>query len=1395
MYNKRQLAKDEKSGKHPRKPKKLKKNGVITDPMGQWAHPGEVTRIPSGDITMQGVPYPVLGVDDQGNEQMMYPDQDYQFPGSSVTEYPQMQDGGWLDNYQDGGTKGRCIPCEEAREEYLRAKKEGVNIIKKKKLPSEFSLWFKHTFGSNKSESHINPRMMGSPGSAATGMEDGGWLDQYQDTGEVKLPEDYEQFEEYNQTAPENRVPDRDWQYGNPKQYDHYGMWDALGKPKNFTQALKNNPDWTPDKYDNMYHGFSANPNTGVWLKPFTPGEHEPGSTAWMEYAATQLRPELYNNYSVVYDTDLKRMKGIPKKQRDGGAAIIDRLGRIHSPNSGYVPWAQNGMQYNFPADLKSTAADSSAYRTYVMRYLQGRPSVLDRAHELEVSVIPDWLDFNTKNQVLMERNAYKEGERLKKLMDSKKQMGGGIPSHNWLDKYQDKGEYKWDPNTMNVAPQAPLPTAGTYNTTVTPPQEYERATAQYEAEQEAKRLKKEEEKDRLIRQQIRHDYNPIYGKYKGTPSSQLYDEENLVNKKYDALARKEYIDNLTKLAAVGTVGTAAVMAAPILAPAFTSGLSTAAAVGSAGYGAYSLPETYRTVTNPNIGNWDKVSAVGWNALDFLGSGQVAKRIAPGAKAAFNRFVPPVIGAVNPMQGLKGVRSVAPGLTESAYTAINQAHSPIIYGAAKEAEDAADFARMKAKFDKYKKEGLSAEQKQMMKDVDDMLAAEKRAAGNAMGTIDDANVGFPNNPYLSLQNPKTDPFDLSWDPDIKRTGWTNISNLGYDPVPWWKNLLQYGSRPLERTLPVITKNTSNILGSSRRDVIPYEDFSPLGARQVYIQPGQGVSENMRKLLYEGMKKDMPIPYRGEYNRLHPNKYGGANNWLDKYQDGKQFSPLVYRNAPRSVPPPVVPVPPVVSPTIPQEYQWANATPSPTGSLQGTPRALPSKPLVVLPQSQPSGYEYAWEKGSTTSSPTRQDVVEDEENGIIEEAVTTIKDEGVGAFVTQLANYAGNKYSEHTGSKEDVNVKPLDTPKTLPAKEEVIVPEEVKKPIIPTIEILGDTVGTGNRVYVPVAIDTKQARFNYRNRGDTKDIIGTKGAYLSTYAPFRKTDAFLNVKEKGIGGINDDNSTVITLDTKTGQIGGGLFKDVKNNKDIVVSKTLPAKMISSIEIDQNSPVLKSIAQKGITLITADGRKQILPIGLGTKGDGKQLTGWSGGKMFITKPDGTDGYFVYGTVEQMKKQLEKYKATHNISSVLWYDLDHKAFSQAYQTKNQKITGAEAISMDNTNSSGGNFLYLEQESPLKETPLEEEEVPGRGVGSPMPVQTKKAKPTYKVGANTVHNKQVKTKPKKQYSEDFFEWYNKHVPQEVKDKPEVQKLVEAHRLTVQKKYGGSNWLNQYNP
>jgi hypothetical protein len=66
------------------------KTNAVTDPMGQWKHPGRCTMIPTtnGSITMRNVPHQVLGIDETGHMLMMHPEHDYQFPGRNVFEIP-----------------------------------------------------------------------------------------------------------------------------------------------------------------------------------------------------------------------------------------------------------------------------------------------------------------------------------------------------------------------------------------------------------------------------------------------------------------------------------------------------------------------------------------------------------------------------------------------------------------------------------------------------------------------------------------------------------------------------------------------------------------------------------------------------------------------------------------------------------------------------------------------------------------------------------------------------------------------------------------------------------------------------------------------------------------------------------------------------------------------------------------------------------------------------------------------------------------------------------------------------------------------------------------------------------------------------------------------------------
>ena len=79
------------------KPKTISRDGsVVKDNLGYWnpANQGKVVEIGSPNITMEGVTEPLLGVDNEGNKQLMYPGNNYKFQGDKVREYPVAQKGG-----------------------------------------------------------------------------------------------------------------------------------------------------------------------------------------------------------------------------------------------------------------------------------------------------------------------------------------------------------------------------------------------------------------------------------------------------------------------------------------------------------------------------------------------------------------------------------------------------------------------------------------------------------------------------------------------------------------------------------------------------------------------------------------------------------------------------------------------------------------------------------------------------------------------------------------------------------------------------------------------------------------------------------------------------------------------------------------------------------------------------------------------------------------------------------------------------------------------------------------------------------------------------------------------------------------------------------------------------
>jgi hypothetical protein len=79
---------------------KFEEGGIIEDDMGQWSHPGEITKINSNQITMEGVYQDIVGISDAGDVKYMKPGGNYKFKGSEVTEIPVNKINNWLEKYE-----------------------------------------------------------------------------------------------------------------------------------------------------------------------------------------------------------------------------------------------------------------------------------------------------------------------------------------------------------------------------------------------------------------------------------------------------------------------------------------------------------------------------------------------------------------------------------------------------------------------------------------------------------------------------------------------------------------------------------------------------------------------------------------------------------------------------------------------------------------------------------------------------------------------------------------------------------------------------------------------------------------------------------------------------------------------------------------------------------------------------------------------------------------------------------------------------------------------------------------------------------------------------------------------------------------------------------------------
>lgn len=312
---------------------------------------------------------------------------------------------------------------------------------------------------------------------------------------------------------------------------------------------------------------------------------------------------------------------------------------------------------------------------------------------------------------------------------------------------------------------------------------------------------------------------------------------------------------------------------------------------------------------------------------------------------------------------------------------------------------------------------------------------------------------------------------------------------------------------------------------------------------------------------------------------------------------------------------------------------------------------------------------------------------------LQEAWETLNKEGLGALISQITS-ASTSPNEGLEQK----IKPIPEPNVNNEKSQIVKENKIKpKEEEPSRVALGSKIenygGDPDRYIEPFKINTNSAKFGVRSRGEEQDIK-TEGAVFTTFKPWTYASSPEYVNEFNYYLVVDKANGTLKISTNPKQNKDSLLNDqtIKGNPEMVTTGTY-GRLAKSLNLNGNYN--DGISTKTLGYVNQNNKQASLPtFGIGK--DGTELGGYKGGKLILSKPDGSDPVIVYGSAQIVINEFNKYKEKHKLDNVLVLDADGKSYAQSYQTKSKVLKGSNLRSKnwDNANSASagsGNILYL--------------------------------------------------------------------------------------------------------
>lgn len=245
-----------------------------------------------------------------------------------------------------------------------------------------------------------------------------------------------------------------------------------------------------------------------------------------------------------------------------------------------------------------------------------------------------------------------------------------------------------------------------------------------------------------------------------------------------------------------------------------------------------------------------------------------------------------------------------------------------------------------------------------------------------------------------------------------------------------------------------------------------------------------------------------------------------------------------------------------------------------------------------------------------------------------------------------------------------------------------------------ISITGDTIPIpkdSRKYFIPENLNASEYTFGFRNRGDYNPIVGTQGAVITAFHPFKLYDDLTQPKRQ--------NANFIGID-KNGNLKAGTW-DIFGPGDYLTT-TFQNNIIGPKRDENGNLVWKSDKAHGnsrynvpVMLIQnedgtiSEGSLNILSNYQQQKGT--KFGAVSGGRIVVKLPD--NSYRILsGSVEKVLADMEQLKEQYNLPYLNIFTLDNGSYNRGLRTRDKVLTSNDLYWYDSQNNGdSGNFLYL--------------------------------------------------------------------------------------------------------